>query len=69
MTTTDVSAPITLPYTRDLERRLRNLSSLPRGTGGKFLLCVRGEGDALVAKRWCRVMPKRLGAGEVLVAF
>lgn len=56
-----------LPYHRDLP--IRNTQSLPSGRGCRWLLCIRGEGADLVAKHWCRKLPKDVGANEVIVEF
>ena len=56
-----------IAYANDLD--IRNLDALPRGTGAKYLLTIRGEGTALIAKEWRRVEPKALLLNEVLVTF
>lgn len=58
-----------IPYTRELDRRIRNAESLPAGLNCRFLLCLKGVGDGLVAKAWLRKRPKALGPVEVLVTF
>ncbi len=55
-----------LKYNVDMD--IRNLAELPTGTGCRWLVCIRGEGDALVAKRWSRRKPA-LQLGEVAVEF
>jgi hypothetical protein len=48
---------------------VRNLNALSHGTGCKYLLCIRGEGQELVAKAWKRKLPATLSPGEVIVEF
>jgi len=55
----------TIKYTPGLD--IRNVGALPAGLGCKFLLCIRGEGGALIAKSWHRKMPKT--GGDVVVCF
>jgi hypothetical protein len=43
-----------------------NVQSLPACKGAKFLECIRGEGDTLIAKAWRRVKPSSF---SVLVDF
>lgn len=57
--------PEVVPYSRALD--IRNIDALPRGTGAKFLVAIRGQGDEFVASRWARVAPKRLKPREVLI--
>ncbi len=54
-----------IPYSRDLD--IRNVEALPRGTGAKYLLTLKGQGDELIAKKWARVKPKSLLPDEVLI--
>lgn len=51
-------------YTPALD--IRNLDSLPRGTGARYLECVRGPHGELVAKCWRRVAPANY---EILISF
>lgn len=46
-----------------------NLEFMPRGTGAKFLLTIKGQDGELVAKAWKRVAPKSLKPHEVLIRF
>jgi len=54
-----------IPYSPALD--IRNIESLPRGTGARYLVAVKGQGDELVAKRWARVLPKKTEPGEVVI--
>jgi len=63
--TTAAVTPQTISYTPSLD--IRNIDALPRGTGARYLVTIRGQGEELVASRWARVIPKRLKANEVLV--
>jgi hypothetical protein len=56
-------------YTVDLEKRLCNVSSLPHGTGCKFLVCINSHNNTLIAKRWLRKRPKLIMSHETLVIF
>lgn len=56
-------------YSEDIGKRIKNIESLPRGTGAKFLICIHGEGTDLVAKRWAKKMPKALANNEAVVTF
>lgn len=56
-----------IKYTPDLERRLRNVGSLPHGTGAKYLVCIAGQGDELVAKQWARTLPT--GSQDIIIKF
>jgi len=38
---------------------IQNISSLPKGTGAKYLEVIEGEGGAYVAKAWRRSLPKK----------
>jgi hypothetical protein len=48
---------------------IRNTDALPAGTGCRYLLCIRGQGEELVAKQWCRKMPAVVKPSEVIVKF
>ena len=50
------------------EMDIRNVDSLPAGLNCRFLVCIKGEDGALIAKRWARKKPG-LGLGEVSVDF
>ena len=39
------------------ESRIKNVDSLPHGTGAKYLKCLIGEGTDLIAKSWHRKKP------------
>lgn len=54
-----------IPYTNSL--KITNLEALGRGTGAKYLLAIRGEDGAFVAKQWKRNPPNKLRSGEVLI--
>ena len=58
----------TIKYSVQLDSKIRNISALPSGLGCKFLLCIKGEGDDLIAKAWKRTKPS-LVEGEILVRF
>lgn len=55
-----------IQFTNDL--KITNLNHLPAGLNCKYLLCIRGEDDVLIAKQWCRKepVPKK---HEILVEF
>ena len=43
---------------------IRNLDALPRGTGARYLGCIRGEGrNVLIAKCWVRKLSSLPGSG------
>ena len=48
-----------IPYERTMD--IRNTEQLARGTGGKFLEVISGEGKSLIAKQWRRKLPKTGG--------
>jgi hypothetical protein len=54
-----------IEYSKDLD--IRNLESVPSGTGMPYLECVPGVDGALVAKQWRRSPVYR--DGNVLVSF
>ena len=56
-----------IPYSKDLD--IRNVEALPRGTGAKYLVTLKGQGDELIAKKWARVKPTSLSPDEVLVSM
>lgn len=56
-----------IAYTPDLD--VRNLDHLPRGVGAPFLLCLKGEGNTLIAKQWKRKRPKPIPYRHVLIRF
>ncbi len=56
-------------YTRELNSRIRNVNSLPAGTGCRYLLCLDvPEKGTLVAASWHRRMPA-CKPGYVVVRF
>ena len=65
----------TIPYSAELDARIRNTGALPAGTGCRYLLCIKGPEDGggeptLIAKAWMRVLPRRpLAKHEVVVDF
>lgn len=48
---------------------IRNTDQLPKGSGAKYLLCIKGIDKELIASQWKRKKPSRLGKQEILVAF
>ncbi len=54
-----------IPYTPQLV--IKNIETLAKGTGAKYLIAIKGQGEELVAKRWARVIPEKLGVGEIVV--
>lgn len=58
-----------IKYNPEVEKRLRNVSSLPRGNGCRFMVCIQGLGDDLIAKRWARCVPGNLQAQEIVIDF
>jgi hypothetical protein len=59
----------TINYTPELDRRIKNLDSLPRGLSAPYLVVIKGQGDDLVAKEWKRTLPKNLEENETLIRF
>lgn len=55
-----------IPYTSQLGLRIRNVASLPHGTGSRYLECIDGLNGELVAKAWRRKIPATY---HVLVDF
>lgn len=49
--------PYVVPYHSSWEPRIKNTSSLPTGTGAKFLKCLIADNGDLVAKSWHRREP------------
>ena len=58
-----------IDFTPEVDKRLKNVSALPRGLGAKFLLCIAGEGSDLIAKQWLRKRPQALAPNNVLLCF
>lgn len=56
-----------IPYSRDMD--IRNTDQLPRGTGGKYLLCIKGLEGELIASHWKRKKPAKMSKQEVLIVF
>lgn len=57
-----------IKYTPALD--IRNISQLPRGTGAKYLIVIKGpSSDIFIAKRWARKKPKKLSSQELLISF
>ena len=65
----EVSGNIIPNRTADGLVDIRNVGSLPSGTGCKYLLCIRGEGDHFIAKQWKRTVPGKLLKTEFLISF
>jgi len=59
--------PLSVEYDPDMV--ITNLDALPPGLGARFLVVIKGEGDALVAKNWLRKLPEWLEPGEILIRF
>jgi hypothetical protein len=57
----------TLAYLPGL--KIRNTEALPAGTGCKYLVCINGQNEELVAKQWKRVKPLKIENNEVLIVF
>jgi hypothetical protein len=57
----------TIDYTPELDKRIKNLDSLPRGLSAPYLVVIKGQGDDLVAKEWKRTLPKNLEENEILI--
>ncbi len=55
-----------IKYSRNLD--IRNVNSLPKGTGAKYLEVIHGQKDEFVAKRWKRKLPKKQG-NETYIQF
>lgn len=56
-----------IPYTRDMI--IRNLDSLPRGTGCRYLEVVPGLHGEYVAAAWRRRPPESLPRSRRLIEF
>lgn len=54
----------TIKNSKDL--KIANVSSLPFGTGAKFLECIKSHEGTLIAKAWHRKLPVNY---EVVVIF
>jgi hypothetical protein len=46
---------------------ISNLDELPRGTRARYLECMRGPGETLIAKCWHRSIP--LPRHDIIVVF
>ncbi len=57
----------TTPYSPSLD--IRNVATLPAGTGARYLLAIKGEDGSLIAKQWKRTAPRSISAIEVLIDF
>ena len=58
-----------LDYTPALEP-IANLDALGRGTGSRYLECIRSHTGQLIAKRWRMIVTERQAkAAEVIVRF
>lgn len=53
------------PYGADMD--IRNVEALPKGTGARYLLAIKGLKDEVVAKAWKRKPPENIGPNEVLI--
>jgi hypothetical protein len=47
--------------------KIKNLEALSEGSGAKYLLAIKGQGDDLIAKQWKRTAPEKLASNEVLI--
>ena len=56
-----------IPYTRDTT--IRNLDSLPRGTGCRYLEVIDGLHGEYVAAAWRRTPPRDLPRTRKLIEF
>ena len=56
-----------IKYSKNL--KVLNTENLPTGLSCRYLICIKGEGDDLIAKKWKRKEPKSLSSNEVLVFF
>ena len=56
-----------IPYTRSLT--IRNLESLPRGTGRRYLEVIDGLHGEYVAAAWRRTPPRDLPRTRKLIEF
>jgi hypothetical protein len=57
----------TIKYSSELD--IRNVASLPKGTGCRYLLCIRGESNEYIAKQWKRSRPNKVTKLEVVIEF
>lgn len=46
---------------------IKNIRSLPTGLHCNFLICIKGEGNDLIAKQWKRKEPKEIQGNEILI--
>jgi len=53
----------------EINHKIRNLESLPRGTGCKFLLCLIAHTGDYVAHSWKRKEPVKIEPGYCLIKF
>lgn len=56
-----------VPYSKDLD--IRNMAAMSKGTGCKYLLCIKGENGEYIAKQWKRSPPDKLPRSEFLISF
>lgn len=54
---------------REFTDRIRNLESLPKGTGCRFLVCLVDHLGHFVAKGWKRKLPTETRPDEVVIDF
>lgn len=56
-----------IQYSKSL--KIVNVECLSKGTGCKYLLCILGLNDELVAKQWRRSIPYCLNNIERIIEF
>lgn len=64
-----------IEFTRELDKLIRNTGNIGKACGARYLLCIRGQHDAalggetLIAKRWCRKIPKDTYHTDIVIDF
>ncbi len=56
-----------ITYTPELD--VRNVESLPAGTGARYVEVIRGLDGALIAKQWRRKIPTNATTDQIFVKF
>ena len=59
--------PTIIKYTAELD--IRNVDSLPAGTGAKYVEVIRGLDGAMIAKQWRRKIPTNAKSDQMFIAF
>jgi hypothetical protein len=59
--------PTIIKYTAELD--IRNVESLPAGTGAKYVEVIRGLNGSMIAKQWRRKIPTNATSDQMFIAF